>query len=36
MSDKTKFWLLLGILLASLALLAVLNGALGQDVLVRP
>jgi hypothetical protein len=35
MGDKTKFWLLLTLFLASVALLFVLNSALAQQVLVR-
>ena len=35
MSEKTRFWLLLGLLLASIALVFLLNSALGQQVLVQ-
>lgn len=35
MSEKTRFWLLLALLIASLALVFILNSALGQQVLVR-
>lgn len=35
MSDKTRFVLLLGLFVASLALLFVLNSAIGQDVLMH-
>jgi hypothetical protein len=35
MSEKTKFWLLLGMLLVSIALVFVINTALGQQVLVH-
>jgi hypothetical protein len=36
MNEKTKFWLLLAVLLLSIALLCIVNGALGQQVLVHP
>jgi hypothetical protein len=35
MSEKTKFWVLLGILVVSIALVVVINTALGQQVLVH-
>lgn len=35
MSEKTRFWLLLGLLILSVALVFVLNSALGQQVLVH-
>jgi hypothetical protein len=35
MTDKTRFWILLGLLIASLALLYLLNSTLGQQVIVQ-
>ena len=35
MNEKTKFWVLLGILVVSIALVVVINTALGQQVLVH-
>jgi hypothetical protein len=35
MSEKTKFWVLLSILAVSIALVVVINTALGQQVLVH-
>jgi hypothetical protein len=36
MSEKTRFWLLLTLLILSIALVFVLNSALSQQVLVHP
>jgi hypothetical protein len=35
MSEKTRFWILLGLLCLSLALLYLVNTALGQQLLIR-
>jgi len=35
MSEKTKFWILLGLLVASVALLVVVNTSYGHVLLVR-
>jgi hypothetical protein len=35
MSEKTKFWVLLGLFIMSIALVVVLNSAMGQDILVE-
>lgn len=36
MSEKMRFWLLLALLLFSIALVFVLNSALAQHILVHP
>jgi hypothetical protein len=36
MSEKTKFWLLLGLFVASIVLVVILNSAMGQQILVQP
>ena len=35
MSEKTRFWLLLGLLVLSVVLVLLLNSALSQELLIR-